>query len=135
MGTVLDLTLETLDEAVRKHELLVIALGENAVHLASVQAPGKPVQFARADREIAELVGLPQRETGLIIFGRQTILYCEPGEHPAAAVGALLERVCALDLDQVRAEIEAQKQAELAVRMRRVCPTARRGALPSGEAE
>jgi hypothetical protein len=40
-----------------------------------------------------------------------------------------------LDLDQVRAEIEAQKQAELAVRMRRICPTARRGSLPSGEAE
>jgi hypothetical protein len=135
MGTLLELTLDTLDEAVRQHDLLVIALGENAVHLTGVQAPGKPVQCARAGSEIAGLVGLPANQPGLIIFGRQTILYSEPGEHPAAAVRALLERVCALDLDQVRAEIEAQKQAELAVRMRRICPTARRGSLPSGEAE
>jgi hypothetical protein len=45
-------------------------------------------------------------------------------------MGDLLQRACALDMHAVRAEIEAQKQAELAVRMRRVCPTSRRGPMP-----
>jgi hypothetical protein len=126
----LELTLEGLDEAVRGHELLVIALGSSAENLGSVQPADSRVQLAQvvphAEPSVAALLGL--KEGGaLVIFGRQVILYAESGEHSPEGIAALIQRVCALDLDRIQAEIEQERQAQVALRMRRVCPTARRG--------
>jgi hypothetical protein len=67
---------------------------------------------------------------GLVIFRERIVLYCEPGMHSSDRVERLLALVRGLDMDAVRAAIEAEKQAAVALRMRRVCPTARRGPLP-----
>ena len=60
-------------------------------------------------------------------FRRQVVLYLESGQHPAERVEALVRQVQALDMDAIQAKIEEEKRAETALRMRRVCPTARRG--------
>ncbi len=74
------------------------------------------------------MFGLPG--PGLVIFRERVVLYCEPGVHAGERVDALLAQVRGLDMEAVRAAIEEEKQAALALRMRRVCPTARRGPLP-----
>ena len=66
----------------------------------------------------------------LLIFRQEVVLYLESGEHAAERIEELLQRVQALDMEAVRAAIEEEKRAEVALRMRRVCPTARR--MPSG---
>ncbi|HEX6020093.1 MAG TPA: hypothetical protein VFZ28_18505 [Burkholderiaceae bacterium] len=40
-------------------------------------------------------------------------------------MAALIRSIGALDMAKIKAEIEEQKQAELALQMRRVCPTVR----------
>jgi hypothetical protein len=78
------------------------------------------------DGAVAALFGLDS-EPALVIFRDRIVLYLEPGVHPLERVEALLAQVRVLDMDQVRAAIEDEKRAEVALRMRRVCPTARRG--------
>ena len=72
------------------------------------------------------MFGLPPGP-GLVIFRERIVLYCEPGAHSGDRVESLLAQVRSLDMDAVRAAIEAEKQAAVALQMRRVCPTARRG--------
>ena len=55
------------------------------------------------------------------------MLYLEAGEHKSERIEGLLTQILALDMHAVREDIEEQKRAEIALRMRRVCPTARRG--------
>jgi len=54
------------------------------------------------------------------------VLYLEAREHAIERIEGLLTQIRALDMHAVRDEIEEQKRAEVALRMRRVCPTARR---------
>jgi hypothetical protein len=93
------------------------------------------VAFARLDPArapaVAAMFGLGE-EPALLIFRDQIVLYCERGGHSPERVAGLLAQVCALDMDQVRAAIEDERRAEVALRMRRVCPTARRGPLGGG---
>jgi hypothetical protein len=65
----------------------------------------------------------------LLIFREKVVLYLEEGEHSVTRVDELLREIHALDMNVVRADIEEQKRAEVAVGMRRVCPTARRGSV------
>jgi len=83
---------------------------------------------AQAQPELAAMFGL-RDGPALLIFRESIVLCLEEGEHSAARVDELLSRVLALDMNAVRAEIEEQKRAELALRMRRVCPATRRGGL------
>ena len=86
--------------------------------------------FGRVDvqtqPELAALFGL-REGPALLIFREKVVLYLEEGDHSATRVDELLRQVLALDMNAVRAEIEEQKRAEVALGMRRVCPTARRG--------
>jgi thioredoxin-like negative regulator of GroEL len=88
------------------------------------------VAFACIDRAdqpaVAAMFGLGSGPA-LLIFRRQVVLYLESGEHPAERVEALVRQIQALDMDAIQAAIEEEKRAETALRMRRVCPTARRG--------
>ncbi len=52
--------------------------------------------------------------------------FLECAEHSVERIEELVRQVQALDMDAVRAAIEEEKRAEVALRMRRVCPTARR---------
>lgn len=66
----------------------------------------------------------------LLVFRQQIVMYLEAGEHSANRIEQLVTAIMALDMDQVRADIEEQKRAEIALRMRRVCPATRR--IPGG---
>ena len=94
------------------------------------------VAFGRVTPEagarIGAMFGLPPGP-GLVIFRERIVLYCEPGVHSGERIESLLAQVRSLDMDAVRAAIEEEKQAAVALRMRRVCPTARRGQLPEAE--
>jgi hypothetical protein len=133
----LQLTPDRFDAAVADATCLVIEFSDSAADFAGrVGAAVAPdfVSFGhvdlRTERQLAQMFGI-DADAALLIFREQIVLYLEAGRHDAARITGLLSRVLALDMPTVRAEIEAQKQAELALRMRRVCPTARR--RPIGE--
>ena len=131
---VLALTREGLDDAVGRYPLLVIELCDAAVdsRLEPLAEAHPEVGFARAAEADADalraLFGL--QESGLLIFRERVVLYCEPGVHSGERVAGLLGQVRELDMDAVRAAIEEEKRAAVALRMRRMCPTSRRGPLP-----
>ncbi len=55
------------------------------------------------------------------------MLYLNQGDHTAAEIGALLQRIEALDMDAVQRALQAEREAEEALMMRRGCPATRRG--------
>ena len=132
--SILALTRDSLDEAVDRYSLLVIELADAGVDsaLEPLVEAHPEVGFARAaeTEALRALFGL--REPGLVIFRERVVLYCEPGVHSGERVARLLGQVRGLDMDAVRAAIEEEKRAAVALRMRRVCPTARRGPMPEG---
>jgi len=75
---------------------------------------------------IAAMFGVSEGPA-LLILRQKIVLYFALAEHTADEIGTLLERVEALDMDQVQRALQAEREAEQALRMRRVCPTARRG--------
>ena len=136
--SVLQLTDESLQATVADSECLVIEFASstpapNALEELSRRHPA--VVFARIDPQThskaAAMFGLGG-EPALLIFREQVVLYLERGEHPMERIEGLLGQILALDMRAVRAEIEEQKRAEVALRMRRVCPTARRGPFQGG---
>ena len=62
----------------------------------------------------------------LLIMRERVVLYCEPGLPEPEVFQRLIERTARLNMTAIREEIEQEKQAEISLRMRRVCPTARR---------
>jgi len=132
--SVLVLTKNGLDAAVGRYPLLVIELaGVGAASPLEALAEAHPeIGFARAAdadaRELCAMFGLDGG--GLVIFRERIVLYCEPGDYSGERVEGLLAQVRGLDMDAVRAAIEEEKQAAVALQMRRVCPTSRRGPLP-----
>ena len=134
------LTRETFDQAVRANDLLVVEFALPSSPLPVLDGPALEilaqrlgdVAFARIDGAeapaIAAMFGLGSGPA-LLIFRRQVVLYLESGEHSAERVEALVRQIQALDMDAIQAAIEEEKRAEMALRMRRVCPTARRGPL------
>lgn len=126
------LTHASFDEAVMAHAMLVVAFAApdaDPGRLDALAGEHADVTFAWVDASaepaLAAMFGLPGTDA-LVMLRERVVLYCEPGPHPASRIEALVAQVRALDMDAVRAAIEAEK-AELALRMRRVCPTARRG--------
>jgi hypothetical protein len=132
---VLPLTAQDFDSTVAQSTCLVVefsaSLEEFADRASEVEALGA-VRWAHVDltteTKLAQTFGI-DTDAALLIFREQIVLYLEAGKHDPARIAGLLRRILALDMPAIRAEIEAQKQAELALRMRRVCPTARRGRI------
>ena len=81
-----------------------------------------------ASPAIAAMFGLSEGPA-LLILRQKVVLYFHQAEHTAAEIGTLLERVEALDMDTVQRELQAEREAEEALRMRRVCPAMRRGRM------
>jgi hypothetical protein len=123
------IAIDGLDAAVRATDTVALAAGTAADELARLPVQDE-VACLRIDPASCEtfttMFGL-EDGPALVILRQGIVLFCESGERGAAAIGDLLGRIRRLDMDAVRADIEQQRQAELAVRMRRVCPTARRG--------
>jgi thioredoxin 1 len=129
------LTRDTFAAMVSDSDLLVVEFFASAdspggLEIAAERAP--QARFARIassdEPAVAAMFGLSEGPA-LLIFRQEVVLYLESGEHPAERIEELLQRVQALDMEVVRAAIEEEKRAEVALRMRRVCPTARRTPL------
>lgn len=79
------------------------------------------------ERELAASFGIDESPV-LMIMREQIILYLEPALPEPEIFEGLLRRAGNLDMARVRAEIEREKEAEMAIFSRRVCPTAKRSA-------
>lgn len=77
--------------------------------------------------ELAATFGISESPT-LMIMREQVILYLEPELLEPEIFEGLLLRAGSLDMAHVRAEIQQEKEAEVAMFSRRVCPTAKRSA-------
>lgn len=100
-----------------------------AAHPLSGRFPD--VVYAAVDPEeepdIARMFGLAAT-SALLIFREGIVLYLETGAHSAERIESLIERIRALDINEIRGAI-AQERSEVAVHMRRMCPAARRGPM------
>jgi thioredoxin 1 len=130
--SVLPLTQDNFDSAVARSACLVVEFSdsvEDFSNRASQISGANGVEWGhvdlRTDAPLAATFGIAS-DHALLIFRDQVVLYLEAGKHDPSRIADLLDRIRALDMATVKAEIEAQKQAQLALRMRRVCPTARR---------
>ena len=127
--SVITLTRENFDHVVASHDLLVIEFDASGSVLDRLAEHSSAATFAQIDPvdepAIAAMFG---QSTGpaLLIFREQVVLYLESGEHSVQRIEQLVQQVQGLDMAAIQAEIEEQKRAEVALRMRRVCPTARR---------
>ena len=133
--SVLQLTEESFHRTVSESACLVVEFGAASTGAGMLEESSQRhagIVFGRVDveaqPELAALFGL-REGPALLIFREQVVLYLEGGEHSATRVDELLRQILALDMNAVRAEIEEQKRAEIALRMRRVCPATRRGPL------
>ena len=77
--------------------------------------------------ELASTFGISESPV-LMIMREQVILYLEPALPEPEIFEGLLRRAGSLDMGRVRAEIQQEKEAEVAMFSRRVCPTAKRSA-------
>lgn len=129
----LQLTDESFHAKIAQSEVLVVEFGTPAPGVLEELSQQHPaIAFARIDPQAqpsaAAMFGLGDEPT-LLIFREQVVLYLEAGEHAIERIEGLLAQIRALDMHAVRAEIEEQKGAEAALRIRRVCPTTRRGPM------
>jgi len=74
--------------------------------------------------DLASMFSL-NNETALAIFRQKIILFLEKGDLDSERLGGLLTQISALDMDQIRLNMEKEK-AEQALHTRRACPTVRR---------
>lgn len=63
-----------------------------------------------AEQNLAGALGIRSIPTTMI-FREGVLLFSQPGVLPAGGIDEVLQKARELDMDQVRAEIEAQKQA------------------------
>ena len=77
---------------------------------------------------IAAMFGVSEGPA-LLILRQKVVLYFDQTQHTAAEIRALVERVEALDMDAVQRALQAEREAEEALMMRRVCPATRRGRI------
>jgi len=123
------IAIDGLDAVVRANDTVAVAAGSVADELACLPAQDAVACLQIDPASCESFTAMFGLEDGpaLVILRQGIVLFRESGERPAAAIGTLLAQIRCLDMEAVRADIEQQRQAELAVRMRRVCPTARRG--------
>jgi len=73
--------------------------------------------------ELAQRFGLVD-ESALLIFRQRIILYFEKGAHDVDKASYLMQRICLLDMDKIRENMEKEKAAD-ALHLRRACPISR----------
>lgn len=132
---VLQLTVDNFDDAVSRSSCLVIEFSpsvDDFARRAEQVIAQDGVDWGHVDpaaqSRLAASFGIAS-DTALLVFREQVVLYLEDGMHDPVTMTDLIRKVRDLDMPKIKAEIEAEKQAELALRMRRVCPTARRGPM------
>ena len=77
--------------------------------------------------EIAQLFGATADEPAILIMREQIVLYCEPlSSIDKNAAHSIFRQVSALNMDDIREEIEISKQSHAHLFGRNVCPTAKR---------
>lgn len=133
--SILQLTADNFDDVVARTDCLLIEFSNKPADFAQRVAQvivAADVEWGHVDvagqARLAATFGIAS-DTALLIFREQVVLYLEEGRHEPEKMSELIHRVRALDMATIKAQIETEKQAELALRMRRVCPTARRGPL------
>lgn len=77
------------------------------------------------ETDLAASFGINQSPV-LMMMREQVILYLEPALPEPEIFEGLMRRAGSLDMAKVHAEIQQQKEAEMAMFSRRVCPTAKR---------
>ena len=83
--------------------------------------------FIEDEIELAASFGI-DKSPMLMMMREKIILYLEPALPEPEIFEGLLRRAGSLDMAKVHAEIQQQKEAEMAMFSRRVCPTAKRSA-------
>lgn len=134
---ILSLVPATFDSTVARSATLVIEFSDSLEDFAArsaevVDAP--QVEWGhvdlRSEPSLAASFGV-KTDAALLIFRDRIVLYLEEGKHDPARIGELLRRIVALDMQAIKAEIAARKEAEVALQVRRACPTAQRGPIAS----
>jgi hypothetical protein len=120
-----------LDRIASDHDTLIVEFGSRPSDaLLEVASERTQNHFVHVDPAaspaIAAMFGLSEGPA-LLILRQKVVLYFDQVEHTAAEIGTLLERVGALDMDTVHRALQAEREAEEALMMRRVCPATRRG--------
>lgn len=121
MATV-ELTKENFDEVISGNDMVVVDFWASWCQPCRSFAPvfeaasekHTDVVFAKVNvDEQRELAGWFQIRSipTLMVFREQIILYAQPGALPASALEEILTQARALDMDEVRREVEAQRQA------------------------
>ena len=90
-----------------------------AAYLAQIVIDDEP--------ELAASFGINESPV-LMIMREQVVLYLEPALPEPEIFEGLLRRAGNLDMERVRAEIQQEREAEMSLFSRRVCPTAKRSA-------
>ena len=121
MATV-ELTKENFDEVISSNDMVVVDFWASWCQPCQAFAPvfeaasekHEDVVFAKVNvDEQRELAGWFQVRSipTLMVFREQIILYAQPGALPASALDEILAQAKALDMDEVRREVQAQQQA------------------------
>lgn len=128
----LTLTEANFDTVVAQSPCLVVEFSADAADFRDrALRAGAPDAVAwghvdvRTQARVAATFGI-QADVALLVFRDGIVLYLESGRHDADRIAALVGQVIALDMPAIRSEMAAQKQAEVALHMRRLCPAARR---------
>ncbi len=103
----------------------------------SVQAEALAAKLPAVTWARSDLAGLPELGSifgieaapALLLFRERIGLYAGPATFSPAQLEALLRRALALDMDEVRRELQAERLAETGLATHLVCPTARRGGM------
>jgi thioredoxin 1 len=140
--TTINLTKDNFDATVMDNEMVVVDFWapwcapcrffSPVFEAASDKHQG--VVFGKVNTEeqpdLAGIFGIRSIPT-LVILREKVILYSEAGALPASALDDIIGKARTLDMEFVRQEIargkREEEEAEAALQMRRVCPTARRG--------
>jgi len=107
-----------------------VAFSDAAARVASSMAG---VRLARLDlpsgAEVAALFGI-REAPALLLFRAGVGLFAGPASFDAVQLEAILKRALALDMDQVRREMDRERAALAASASFRACPTSKRGEFP-----
>lgn len=117
------LTKESFDKTINENETVIVDFwaewcGPCRTFAPSFEAASdqhEDIVFGKVDtedqQELAQMFGIRSIPT-LMVFRDQIILYAQPGALPANMLEDLIGQVKALDMDDVRAQMEAETTQE-----------------------